>query len=261
MNYFQSLQQEQAATEPFDFNKSTQPMDPNIDFNALLQGLNGGLKSTSFPSQSVVEDLEVSLKSKYNLACQIPSDINEHVATLKELAQQSSSVAEFGVRGGVSTYGLLYGLAQSSQQGTKSYVGVDINPCPITTEMQGLAEGNGIVYQFIQNDSAKVDIPQVDLLFIDSWHIYGHLKRELAQNHTKVNKFIAMHDTIVDGEYGETLRVGWNAEEQSKTSGYPVEDICKGLQYAIDEFLASHPEWKLQRAYQNNNGLTILARV
>jgi len=34
-----------------------------------------------------------------------------------------------------------------------------------------------------------------------------------------------------------------------------------GLWPAIREFLGTHPEWKIEKRFKNNNGLTILARV
>lgn len=69
-----------------------------------------------------------------------------------------------------------------------------------------------------------------------------------------------MHDTTVDEWDGETIRCGWNAHEQSAQTGIPVEEINKGLWPAIEEFLATHPEWVIDRRYTNNNGLTILKR-
>ena len=99
------------------------------------------------------------------------------------------------------------------------------------------------------------------MLFIDTWHVYGHLKRELALWHPYVKKYIAMHDTQVDGVYGETIRNGSDAVKQSQETGIPVEEIRRGLRPAIEEFMAGHPEWKLKAYYVNNNGLTILERV
>jgi len=71
-----------------------------------------------------------------------------------------------------------------------------------------------------------------------------------------------MHDTTVDEWEGETIRLGWNAEEQSKQTGWPVEEITKGLWPAVDEFLRKHEgKWELKKRYFNNNGLTILERM
>lgn len=203
------------------------------------------------------------LRSKFEKACAQASDINEHIDILRQYASQCSSVGEFGVRGGESTYGLLYGLSQSTKndEGKKEYIGVDIQYCPISVEMSELAKSVDVKYTFIQSDSAKVNIPSVDLLFIDSWHVYGHLQRELNNNHTKVNEYIIMHDTTVDGALGESIRCGWNIAEQSRSSGYPEDEIAKGLWPAVEEFLQAHPEWVLVHRYTNNNGLTVLKRV
>ena len=69
-----------------------------------------------------------------------------------------------------------------------------------------------------------------------------------------------MHDTTVDGIYGETIRMRMNAQEQSRQSGYPIEEIQCGLQKAITEFLEANPAWQVKEVYTNNNGLTILKR-
>lgn len=59
--------------------------------------------------------------------------------------------------------------------------------------------------------SATTALPwQVDLLFIDTWHVYGHLKRELALHAPRVRKYIAMHDTTIDWEVGESIRMEYN---------------------------------------------------
>jgi len=79
-------------------------------------------------------------------------------------------------------------------------------------------------------------------------------------NMQTTNKYIIMHDTEIDGVYGETIRSYWNANEQSKISGFPVEEINCGLQKAIDDFLEINKDWKLKEQFKNNNGLTILEK-
>ena len=69
-----------------------------------------------------------------------------------------------------------------------------------------------------------------------------------------------MHDTTVDEFNGETIRCGWDANKQSIESGFPVEEINKGLWPAIAEFVENNPEWYIKERFTNNNGLTILAR-
>ena len=70
-----------------------------------------------------------------------------------------------------------------------------------------------------------------------------------------------MHDTTVDEWLGETIRCGWNAEQQSRETGIPVNEINKGLWPAIEEFLDSNKNWKIKERFRNNNGLTILEKI
>ena len=100
-----------------------------------------------------------------------------------------------------------------------------------------------------------------DLVFIDTWHVYGQLKRELARFAPMTNRFIVLHDTQVDGELGETLRVGENANAQSVTTGIPLEEIICGVTKAVTEFLTVQGEsWEMKHQFANNNGLTVLQR-
>jgi hypothetical protein len=199
-----------------------------------------------------------ALQTLYNTFVTRTSDINEHLPTLLRYATQCSSVVEFGVRGGASTSALLLGLMTDGTT-PKKYIGVDISDCPITQTFSDACKDTCIEYTFIKHDSATVDIPTVDLLFIDSWHIYGHLKRELARNVSRVNKFIILHDTTVDEWAGESIRNGWNIAQQSKDTGYPQHEICAGLWPAVHEFLHTYAdEWELCERFTNNNGLTIL---
>lgn len=168
-----------------------------------------------------------------------PCDINEHLPTLKNLSEQCDSVVELGIGRVVSTWGLLAGFP-------KRMISVDINDPiihgqPIQEVFDACKEKN-INYNFILNDSSKIEIEECDLLFIDTWHVYDHLKKELTLHGNKAKKYIAFHDTVTFGTYGET-------------HGH------LGLNKAIEEFLAENPHWKIQAFYKNNNGLTVLQRT
>jgi hypothetical protein len=199
------------------------------------------------------------ITDRYKRYCSQRTDINRHLPTLYRFAKRSETISEFGVRGIISTWAFLQGLLDNGS-GTKQLTCVDIENAPGMDEVQKIAADNGIALRFLQHDSATCSIPPVDLLFIDTWHIYGHLKRELSRHHAGVQKFIIMHDTEIDGGPGESLRMGWDIKKQADQSGYAEEEIRCGLWKAIEEFLAQNPEWKLLRRYCHNNGLTVLAR-
>jgi len=187
-----------------------------------------------------------------------PSDINEHLPTLFEYTKKCDSVVECGVRNIVSSYAFASGLIGNPKN---SYVLVDPYKSNTIDNFLNLCKNEGINAKFIQESDIKCPLFETDLLFIDTWHVYGHLKRELAYWNSSVKKYIIMHDTTVDEWHGETIRNGWNAQQQSIETGIPVDEINKGLWPAIEEFLQKHPEWKIEKRFINNNGLTILTRV
>jgi len=201
-----------------------------------------------------------TVKQKYEILCRERSDINEHLPTLYRYATECETIFETGVRGCVSSWALTYGLLNNKKD-KKSLFMNDIEPCKIddllnTTKSLKIE----MWYKWINN--LQLELPgNVDLTFIDTWHIYGQLKRELAKFSKLTNKYIIMHDTTVDEIHGESIRSHMDIHAQARSSGYTIEEISCGLQRAIDEFLTENSEWKLYERFTNNNGLTILKRI
>ena len=201
------------------------------------------------------------INTTYDKLCNnTSSDINEHLPTLYRYARECESILETGVRGCISSWALTKGLLENGKEKRLLFMN-DLTKCDINKLLKATSTlPIEMKYKWINN--LQLELPQnVDMTFIDTWHVYGQLKRELAKFSKVTNKYIAMHDTTVDAIHGETIRCRMNAEKQSKASGYPIEEIKCGLQKAIDEFLESNPEWVLDACYTNNNGLTILKRV
>ena len=199
---------------------------------------------------------------EYEYAKNIPSDIYEHIPTLYKYSCKCSVIVECGVRACVSTWAFLWGLCNSQvKDSTLKLIGVDLDEYPKVDKVRKLCRTGKVQYEFIKGNDIEVELPDMDLLFIDTWHVYGHMKRELEKYHSKVKKYIIMHDTTVDEFIGESVRCKFNFEVQMKESGYTYDEIYRGIWPAIEEFLASHEEWKLLKRYTNCNGLTILHRI
>lgn len=200
-----------------------------------------------------------ALAERYARLCDHPSDINEHLPTLFDLAKQCGDIVEMGTRGGVSTTALLAGLQGSGGRLTL----YDIDPRAIGTALLELGPVAGDVdLQGVVGDtlgSAVVaDGLYCDMLFIDTLHTYAQLSTELSRYGTdtydyderqettprpQVRKFIVLHDTTTFGLRGEDGRE-------------------PGLNAAIEAFLRKYPDqWKIGKVYENNNGLTVLERV
>jgi hypothetical protein len=204
-----------------------------------------------------------NIKNTYHHVCSVQSDINEHLPTLYKYASQCNSVLELGVRGCVSSYAFLYGLLNNNNNNNNNrrLILNDIQECNISELLEMTKQCDiDISYQWINDLELNITEP-VDITFIDTWHIYGQLKRELNKFSKITNKYIIMHDTTVDQYLGETIRCGWDAVEQSNMTGIPVEEINCGLQKAVDEFLIDNNDWLLKEQFTNNNGLTILEKV
>jgi len=211
------------------------------------------------------------INKKYDVLCRTPSDINEHLPILAKYAAECSVVAEMGVSSVRSTWAFLKGLCD--KPGSKELFCVDIEDI-FMGFVAGQAAEAGVKLQFLKENSATVNFGKpVDLLFIDTWHVYGHLKRELAHHHTNVRKYIILHDTEGDALLGETVRFwcdfgpegasrGLKAyvKQMADKMGYTEDEAARGLQPALVEFLEAHPEWKIHEVFTNNNGLTILKR-
>lgn len=203
-----------------------------------------------------MENIENMLKQ---LSMTTPCDINEHLYTLSKYASECESVFETGVRGCISSWALIHGLLKNNKPKKKLFMN-DINKCDIQKLLDDTKDLS-IKIEYEWKNNLELDIKEkYDMIFIDTWHVYGQLKRELNKFAPFTNKYIIMHDTTVDEWLGETIRMGWNPIQQSIDSGFPIEEITKGLWPAIDEFLRSNNEWVLHERYVNNNGLTILRR-
>lgn len=179
---------------------------------------------------------------QFNLRCQTTFaeswSIREHLPTLRALADECESAFELGVQRVVTTWAF---LASS----LRSLTSVDlVHPSVFGTafETAELAAAEaGKDFRFVQASTLDVALHEVDLTFIDTFHVYEQLLAELRRFSPFTNKYIVLHDTEVFGEIGE-----------DRTS--------QGLKPAVDQFLQESPSWFISAHYRNNHGLTVLAR-
>ncbi len=175
----------------------------------------------------------MTIEEKYQDLCLKPSDIYQHLPTLKKYASQSDFIVELGTRAIVSTWALLAGKP-------KQMVSVDItHPKDYGAdiwEVYDATNAEGIDFEFILKSSLEIELPQHDFLFIDTLHTHDQLIAELERHCDKVHKFIAMHDTNLAGDPDH-------------------------MREAITEFLDKHSEWVIAEYFENNNGLTALKRI
>jgi len=174
-------------------------------------------------------------EKEYQLAKSIPSDINENVHILYDLAKECKTVIEMGVRTGVSTRAFLNTDVE--------LLSFDIVLNEQVAKLFDQAKKQGKKVNYIKENVLEIEIDETDLIFIDTLHTYDQLKQELKLHGNKAKKYIAFHDTYTFGLRGE--------DGKDK----------KGLMTAIIEFVAENPYWKFKIHKTNNNGFTVLERT
>jgi len=178
------------------------------------------------------------------------SDINEHLETFKKYSSECETVVEMGVRSIISTWAFVMGQP-------KKIISIDFQHPEIfggnINEVYRICSDLGIDYEFKLENTLECEIEQCDLLFIDTWHDYLQLKSEMYRHHSKVNKYIILHDTYSFGFKDEDLYSEYDM-------GRKESNLPKGLISAVDEFLLHNPQWFIFERFANNNGITILKR-
>lgn len=195
------------------------------------------------------------------------SDINEHIETLYKYSTECNSIAEMGVRGMVSTWAFLRGLRDTKRNNLK-YYSFDIIDLDDSILNQLCFENNINNTNHFGVDNLHVDITNesYDLLFIDTAHNYPHCYEELCKYAPNTTKYIILHDTTIDGEKSEYVRLGYESQHykflvERYNNKYSEEDFKKGLLFAIGRFIEENPRWQIWETYDNNNGLTVLKYV
>lgn len=132
-------------------------------------------------------------EQKYKELKNIPSDSNMHFETIRKYVSEGDLVVELGVRHVVSTWALLANKP-------KALVSVDIvmPPKDRLEEAARAAQEQGTQFKFIQQDSIVIDLDTpVDVLFIDTLHLYSHIVKELWRHSHNVKKHIIFHDYLI----------------------------------------------------------------
>ena len=179
----------------------------------------------------------IDLFDIYKMACEdVQSDINEHLPILVKYGRQVDHITEFGVRGGCSTVAWWYAAPKT----LRCY---DIAECNAhNVLMREVPGADRFDYKFIQADVLKVEVEETDLLFIDTYHTYTQLSKELVLHGNRSRRYLIFYDTVTFGRRGEDHKE-------------------PGLIQAINEFLSDNGHWLIKELFTNNNGLLVLERI
>lgn len=146
-------------------------------------------------------------------------DICEHKEYLKNIAE-GLVVVELGVRNAFSSCCFLMSC--------KKLISYDTYETEYTKKLEQSCEE----WSFNIGNSLEIEIPDCDVLFLDTEHNYTQLLGELNLHHKKCKKYIVMHDTNMDF-----------------------------LKSAIRDFLRYNVNWRIAEVFSHNNGITTLERL
>ncbi len=173
-----------------------------------------------------------------------PDAMSGHMPTLRALAESCDVCVEFGVRRPNATIALLAGCRGK----VYSY---DLERYPPAEKLyKTIQSAVGDRWVFTLGDSAKVEIPECDLMLHDSLHNYDHVSAELKAHAHKVRKYMAFHDTDTLGKHGQRT---WDSPN-------PDPDI-KGIIPAVMDYVDEHDDsWRVKFLHTHSNGMLVMER-
>lgn len=166
------------------------------------------------------------IEDKYQELFKTPSDVNLLFPLIRSSVEEGDRVVELGVRNCVSTWALLAG-----KPGGLISVDVVRPPEKNLQEVLKATEEAGIAFSFYQNDSTMLVVEKIDVLYLDTLHLYSHIVKELWRHSEHVNKRIIFHDYLI-----------------------PEVRSC------IQDFLYN-TNWELEKTSFECNGLAICKRI
>ena len=175
-------------------------------------------------------------------------DSDQHLLTLYSIAigMKAKRVLELGVRNGASTLPLLYAVNQTGGTLTS----VDIMP-----QQFEVASDLASKWTYVQSDAMDFLLKQnptepYDMIFLDDWHSYDHVKKELEQIDRLVSPrtIVLVHDLM----YGNTCP-HYHCDLTEKSGQWANGGPYRAVAELPSQF------WEFS-TLPYNNGLTILRK-
>jgi predicted O-methyltransferase YrrM len=191
----------------------------------------------------------MSVKTLESIVMTGTGDSDKHVLTLYAIAlgMGATRILELGVRGGSTTLPLLMAAHQTG--GSLTSVDIEATEFVVPPSLQAAA------WSFVQQDALeflRAQHPQepYDLIYIDDWHAYDHVKQELAEVDRLVSPrtVILVHDLM----YGNTCP-HYHSDITNKTGQWANGGPYRAVAELPSQF------WEFA-TLPYNNGLTILRK-
>ena len=189
-----------------------------------------------------------AIESLYDRHCRVPHGTNPHLPTLREYASRCDVAIEFGCKQGRSATAIILGARQCA-------ISYDIEPTRHAKDLQKFA---GDKWLYILADTRTADVPECDMLFVDSLHTYAQVDAELKAHADKVKRWLLFHDTLTFSSIGADGETGKHSWTPQANVSVPMEHM--GIRPAIDELMIRDPSWRIIDHKLYGHGLLILER-
>ena len=173
-----------------------------------------------------------TIEEAYQGILQVERDFNQHMPKLRELADECDTIVDISIR--QESY---VALAASKAKTVFSYSNEHNK---ITDEIAKLRGQKRLP----ANPWVVEDIPDCDLLFLNTRHTGDQVLRELTMLGSKVKHYIVLHNTQIFGELGE---------------GYTPEKPIPGILPALRKYMKENPNWSIVSHDDRQYGLTVMS--
>ena len=201
-----------------------------------------------------------AIRARYEAELRLPGNVEKHMPILFALASGFANITELGVHSVHSSWALARAASDGATRGERvTYRAVDIARDGRVTELEAaLLQCPGVTFSFTEADDLLIDVWESNFLFLDTWHTYKQLTRELERWPQKVTHYIALHDTVLFADRDESEAQASRRKEEL-FSGLPARE---GLRAAVNEFLQTDEgaNWHIFEHYTNQNGVMVLER-
>jgi hypothetical protein len=179
---------------------------------------------------------------------------------IRKFVSKSSSVLEFGCRGGITGIACLQGLMDGRNFAVPwkpRYVGIDLMNDESCHNLQEIAKKMEISFQFLQIHSKDYPVHETDLFIWDSFHSGGNLLRDINRVEPYVQKYILVVGMKTFGLNSENKLRNLNSTEVAKELDVPVTEVDLNLKEAVAKFLSVNSDWFM---IQENHEIVALGR-
>jgi len=216
------------------------------------------------PSRSVPQGALPEVREIVQRASSRYTDISDHLLTLfaEAVSVRPRLIVELGVRGGESTFA----FERAARLFGAHVLSVDLEDCLVQSSYSKwtFLKKNDVTFagEFPNWCSSHQLSPEIDVLFIDTSHLYQHTLEELRlwMPYLSAKSKMVLHDTnmkLIYRRADRSLGLGWDNDRGVIRA---LEETLGAKFNEAEDFVTVYGGW-LIRHWAHCNGLTVLEKL